>query len=144
MSDFPHEYKISARAAATGDVLVSAEGLHDIVTGPPAQFGGTGTQWSPEDFITAAVADCYILSFRAVARGSRFDWTELECETVGYLDKVDGVLRFTRFDVKARLTVPEGTDADKAHRLLEKSEKVCLITNSLTGESHLETEVLFG
>lgn len=144
MSDFPHEYKVSASSGATGGVTVSAPGLPDIASGPPPQFGGSGDVWSPEDFITAAVADCFILSFKAVARGSRFDWTHLDCHVSGFLDKVEGVLRFTRFDVKAVLTVPEGTDTGKAIKLLEKSDKACLITNSLTSESHLEAEVRFG
>ena len=144
MSNFPHEYKVSASSGETGGVTVSAPGLPDIASGPPAQFGGSGDVWSPEDFITAAVADCFVLSFKAVARGSRFDWTYLDCHVSGFLDKVDGVLRFTRFDVKAVLTVPEGTDPEKAIKLLEKSEKACLVTNSLTSESHLEAEVQFG
>ncbi|MDH3399386.1 MAG: OsmC family protein [Chromatiales bacterium] len=144
MGDFPHEYKVSASSGQNGGVTVSAPGLPDIASGPPAQFGGSGDVWSPEDFITAAVADCFVLSFKAVARGSRFDWTFLDCHVSGFLDKVDGALRFTRFDVKAVLTVPEGTDPAKAIKLLEKSEKACLITNSLTSESHLEAEVQFG
>ncbi|TPW14754.1 MAG: hypothetical protein FD129_1021, partial [bacterium] len=37
--------------------------------------------------------------------------------------------------------VPAGTDVEKANRLLEKSEQVCLITRSLKAESHLEAEI---
>lgn len=143
MSEFPHEYNVSASAAPDGDVIISGPGLPDIPSGPPPQFGGSGGLWSPEDFITAAVADCFVLSFRAVARGSRFDWSSLECHVKGILDKVEGVTRFTRFEVKALLTVAEGTDPEKAIRLLEKSDKVCLITNSLTSESLLEAQVSF-
>jgi organic hydroperoxide reductase OsmC/OhrA len=143
MSEFPHEYKVSASAGPGGDVIVSALGLPDIPSGPPPQFGGAGGLWSPEDFIAAAVADCFILSFRAVARGSRFDWSRLECHVNGILDRVEGVTRFTRFETSVVLTVPEGTDPEKAIRLLEKSDKVCLITNSLTSESVLEAQVLF-
>jgi organic hydroperoxide reductase OsmC/OhrA len=143
MSEFPHQYKISAAAQAVGDVVVSGPGLPDISSGPPPQFGGSGGVWSPEDLITAAVADCFILSFRAVARGSRFEWSSLECHADGILDRVEGVTRFTRFDLKAVLTVPQGTDVDKAMKLLEKSEKVCLVTNSMTSETSLEAEVTF-
>jgi uncharacterized OsmC-like protein len=61
----------------------------------------------------------------------------------GILERVEGVTRFTRFETRAVLTVPEGSDPDKAIRLLEKSDKVCLVTNSLTSESLFEAEVLF-
>ena len=143
MSEFPHEYLVSASAAPEGDVIVSGSGLPDIPSGPPPQFGGKPGLWSPEDFITAAVADCFILSFRAVARGSRFEWSNLECHVKGILERVEGVTRFTRFETRAVVTVPEGSDPDKAIRLLEKSDKVCLVTNSLTSESLFEAEVLF-
>jgi uncharacterized OsmC-like protein len=58
------------------------------------------------------------------------------------LDRVDRVTRFTSFTVSATLTVPAGTDIDKARRLLEKSEAACLITNSLSAETHLEADVI--
>ena len=61
---------------------------------------------------------------------------------MGVLDRVDRETKFTEFTVKATLAVPEGTDMDKAQRLLEKSEAACLITNSLSAECHLETEII--
>lgn len=36
----------------------------------------------------------------------------------------------------------EGTDIDKAQRLMEKAEAACLVTNSLSAEAHLEAEVV--
>jgi len=40
------------------------------------------------------------------------------------------------------LHVPAGTDEHKAERLVEKSESVCLVTNSLTGEKYLTTQIV--
>jgi hypothetical protein len=57
------------------------------------------------------------------------------------LDRVDGVTRFTRFIVRARLTLPAGGDAEKARRLLEKAEQSCLITSSLLAERELECRI---
>jgi uncharacterized OsmC-like protein len=59
----------------------------------------------------------------------------------GELDKVERVTRFTGFAVRAKLTVPADTNPAKAERLLEKAEKVCLVTNSLIAETHLEATV---
>jgi uncharacterized OsmC-like protein len=44
--------------------------------------------------------------------------------------------------VTAKLTVPAGTSADKAQRLMEKSEAACLVTRSLLAETHLDAEVV--
>ncbi len=144
MQDLPHHYAVSASAATTSHITLSSDGLADLETAGPAEFGGPGDVWSPETLLVGAVADCLILSFRAIARASRFDWQSLTCDAEGVLDKVDRVTQFTRFDLKAVLTVPEGADRDKARRLLEKAERSCLITNSMRAESHLQAEVRFG
>jgi organic hydroperoxide reductase OsmC/OhrA len=123
MSQFPHDYRIAASATAVGDVTVGAEHIPPLTTAAPAAFGGPGDKWSPEDLLVAAVADCFILSFRAIARASRLEWTELRCEATGTLDRPDKVTRFTHMEVSAALTVPAGTDLDKAEKLLHRPRK---------------------
>ena len=141
MHDFPHRYAVSATAESATNVRLASEGVTAIESAPPVEFGGPGGHWSPESLLVAAVADCFVLSFRAIARPSRLDWSSLDCNVVGVLDRVDGVTRFTEFRVTAHLTVPAGIDEAKAQRLLEKAERVCLITNSLIADSHLTTEI---
>jgi uncharacterized OsmC-like protein len=70
------------------------------------------------------------------------EWTSIDSSAVGVLDRVDRVTKFTEFTVTATLAVPEGTDMDNAQRLLEKAEAACLITNSLSAECHLVTEII--
>lgn len=142
MQDLPHRYNVTANAEAEGNIALKAEHLPQLVSAPPAQFGGPGDQWSPEELLVASVADCFILTFRAVARASKLDWSNLEATAEGVLERVERVTRFTSFTVSTTLTVPAGTDIDKARRLLEKAEAGCLITNSLSAEFHLETNIM--
>lgn len=142
MQELPHHYHVSATAETEGNVALKAEDLPQLVSAPPAEFGGPGDQWSPEHLLVAAVVDCFILTFRAIARASKLEWSDLRASAEGTLDRVDRTTRFTGFTVKASLTIPAGTDADKARRLLEKSEGACLITNSLSAETHLEIEII--
>ncbi|NQV87040.1 MAG: OsmC family protein [Woeseiaceae bacterium] len=141
MQDLPHQYRVSANAKAADNVVLSSAGVPDLASAAPAEFGGPGDQWSPESLLVAAVADCFVLSFRAIARASRFDWEALTCAVDGKLDRVDRETRFTGFEVSATLTIPLGGDEDKAQRLLEKAEQACLITNSLKAGTHLKTNV---
>ena len=141
MQDLPHQYRVSADAENSGNVVLSGNGVADILSAPPAEFGGPGDQWSPESLLVAAVADCFILSFRAIARASRLDWDALACSVDGTLDTIDRVTLFTGFKVSATLNLPVGGNEDKARRLLEKAEHVCLITNSLKAKSHLDVTV---
>jgi peroxiredoxin-like protein len=142
MHPFPHHYLVRASARPDGTVPLSVEGLTVIESAPPTEFGGPGTQWAPEHLLTAAVADCFILTFRAIAAASRLQWSRLEASTRGTLERTEGRMRFTRFDTHARLEVAAGVDEALAKRLLEKAESSCLISNSLSAERHLEAEVV--
>jgi len=141
MQGFPHHYRVRGAATPDGDVTLQADGLPEIASQPPAEFGGPGDRWSPETLLTAAVADCFILGFRAIAQASKLEFTRLDCEAEGVLDRVERAMKFTALTVRARLTVPAGTDTARAGKLLEKAEASCLITNSLDAEIHLETEI---
>lgn len=87
------------------------------------------------------MADCYVLTFRAIARASKLPWQSLRCEVEGTLDRVDRVTRFTEFRVRASLRVPAGTDEERAERLLVRAEQGCLVTNSLKADSHLSVAI---
>jgi organic hydroperoxide reductase OsmC/OhrA len=141
MQAYPHHY--NARASSTpGDLVrVESTGLDAIGTAPPAEFGGPGDKWSPETLLAAAIADCYILTFQAISRASKLDWISLECDVEAILDRVENVTRFTHFNIKAGLKVPAGSDESKARHIMEKSETVCLVTNSLTGTKSLEISI---
>jgi organic hydroperoxide reductase OsmC/OhrA len=141
MQDFPHRYTATALAKTVGDVTLESPRLAAIASAGPAEFGGPGNRWSPETLLVAAHADCFVLGFRAVAQASKLAWLSLRCEVEGTLDRVERVTQFTAFSVRASLTVPAGTDVDRARSLLEKAEKVCLIANSLKAQAKLEATV---
>ena len=142
MKDLPHQYHVSAHAETEGTIALKTDNLPLLISAPPAEFGGPGDEWSPEHLLVASVADCFVLTFRAVARASKLEWSNIESSAVGVLDRVGRLTQFTSFTVSAILTVSTGTDVDKAQRVLEKSEAACLITNSLTAKAHLETQII--
>ena len=141
MQAFPHHYTVNASGTAEGDVQLTADRVTSLRSASPAEFDGPGDRWSPETFLTGAVADCFVLTFRAVARASKLPWTSLHCEATGTLDRIDRVTQFTAFDVRAHLVVPEGTDPEQARRVLEKSEHNCLISSSLKSAVRLVSDV---
>ena len=144
MQAFPHRYTVEASGCAEGDVMLAGERLPSLGSAPPAEFDGPGNRWSPETLLVAAVADCFVLTFRSVARMSKLPWVSLTCDVVGTLDRVERRLQFTEFHVRARLRVPPGTSEEQAHRALARTEQNCLVANSLKAASHLEAEVEIG
>jgi organic hydroperoxide reductase OsmC/OhrA len=142
MTPYPHHYTVTTLAGGTGDVPLSAVGLPPLSTAPPAEFGGPGDAWSPETLFVGAVADCFVLTFRAVARAAGYSWQQLECKVEGTLDRSEGVTRFTHYRTDATLTVAPGDDHAKAEALLERAERACLIANSLNGTRELRATVV--
>jgi organic hydroperoxide reductase OsmC/OhrA len=141
MQAFPHHYSVVATAETQGDVAIQGEQLPAIASAPPTEFGGPGDKWSPETLLVAAVADCFVLTFRGIAGLSRVPWLSLECRVTGTVDRVDRVTQFTALEVRARLRLPAGAKPDQAQRLLTKAEETCLVTNSLKVRPHLEAFV---
>ena len=141
MHDLPHRYKAAAAAKDGSNVEVSSPGLVAMETAGPAEFGGPGDLWSPETLLVGAVANCFILSFRAIARAARLEWHAVSCDVEGVLDRVDRKLQFVAFKQRVLLEVPAAVDPDKAQKLLEKAENSCLISNSLTATRELQAEV---
>lgn len=142
MHPYPHVYRVSAAGAASGAVTVSSPQLPELQTAPPPEFDGPGGVWSPETLLCAAVADCFILTFRGVSRAARFEWLKLDCRVEGTLERAEGGSQFTGFVTVATLTVAEGTDPAKARALLERAEHSCLVSNSLRGARRLEVEIV--
>jgi peroxiredoxin-like protein len=142
MKPFPHSYDVRVEARSETEATISANGLTSLASAPPAEFGGPGNLWSPETLLVGAVADCFILTFKAIAAAARFNWTEIHCDGSGVLDRADGSVRFTRMLLHVRLTVPAGTDKQRAQVLLKKAEKGCLIGNSLRFSPEMRHEVL--
>ena len=141
MQDFPHHYRTTAAARHDSHVELTSPGLEALESAGPPEFGGPGDLWSPETLLSAAIADCFILSFRAIARASDFEWISLRCDVDAVLEKIEKVTQFTEIRETVVLEVPAGSDEAKAMRLLERAERICLITNSMTGTTHLDATV---
>ena len=141
MQAFPHRYSVSADSGLAGEIALLGEGLPVLSAVPPPEFDGPGGHWSPETLLVAAVASCYVLTFRAVAAVGRMSWLALRCEVLGTVDRVNRVTQFTEFHLSVRLKVPEGTDEEQARQLLARAKHACLITHSLKAGSVLDAEV---
>lgn len=144
MQALPHVYTVAASGGTAGVVSVSAQGLPALATQAPPQFGGPEGLWSPETLLAAAVADCYILSFRAVARASQLAWRKLEVSVDAVLDRVEGVTRFTHFRIKPVLCIDDEAGDALAQTVLAKAKRACLVSNSMMATSELDPTILAG
>ncbi len=143
MQGLPHQYSVTVQGTAADYLISQAEGLPEITVAPPAQFDGPGDQWSPEELLMAAVANCLVLSFRAISKASKLEWLAISCESSGTLDRVERKTQFTQVVSRVRLVIADGQSIEAAEKLLHKAEETCFVSNSLSCDSQLECEVVF-
>jgi len=108
----------------------------------PPEFGGEPGVWTPEHFLLAAVASCFIETFKAVARASKLEFQGIEVGVDGLLEKEAGGLRFTKITIRPSIIIYDDAAQELALRVLSKSERNCLVVRSLSSTIELESKIL--
>lgn len=144
MKPLPHHYAVRLVGGPAGYAKLSLAGAPDLRSAPPADFDGPGDAWGPEQLLLGAVQTCFLFTLRAVAQASKVPFTALELSAEGIVDRKDGALRFTEIVLRPRITLAPGADRDRALRVLERSEKSCLVSASLATPVRLEPEIVGG
>lgn len=142
MKPLPHQYQAHLLGGPSGYADVSADGLPTLRMAPPADYDGPGDAWSPEHLLLASVQACLLFTLRAVARLSKVEFTALDVNAEGTVDRDDGVTRFTEIVLHARMTVAPGVERERAQRAVEKAEHACLISASLGTPIRLHAEII--
>lgn len=139
----PFEYDVNLRWMAGRKGEISSPALQDKIeiATPPEFPGGIPNVWSPEHLFTASVLSCYMTTFMAIAENSKLNFKEFNCSAKGYLEKVDGKFMISRIELIPDLKILIEEDRAKAEKILEKSEKACLISNSITSKVDLNTNI---
>jgi peroxiredoxin-like protein len=141
MKPLPHTYRTRLTGGLSGYAELSAPGVPNLQTAPPADFDGPGDAWSPELFLVAAVETCFLFTLRSVARLSKIDIISVDVTAEGTVNRQDGVTCFTGIMLRPSVVVAAGTDHDKTRRALEKAEKACLVSASLKTPISLEAQI---
>ena len=112
------------------------------VATPPEFPGGMPNIWSPEHLFTAAVSSCLMTTFLAIAEFSKLEFVSFKCNSKGILEKVDGKFVISEVLLFPEVVITDETKRDRTERILEKSEKACLISNSITSKITMETKII--
>ena len=108
----------------------------------PPEFKGHEGSWTPEHLFVGAVNTCFMTTFLAIAENSKLDFVSFKAAADGKLEKIEGQgFQMTELTLRPKLVIANARDAERASRILEKSEKHCLISNSIKTTVHLEPEI---
>lgn len=139
-----HYYEVEVNWESGQKGTISSPVLKDTVevATPPEFANGIEGVWSPEHLFVSAVSSCFMTTFLAIAENSKLDFKSLKIKSAGKLEKVDGKFMMSEVMLKPVLTIPAETDPEKAERILHKSDRACLISNSVRSNIILEPEVI--
>lgn len=113
--------------------------------------GGAGDVPCSGDLLMAALAACQEVTLRMVASAMGVELETLEVEVSGRSD-LRGTLAMSR-DVpvgvteircSTRVRVKEGTNPERARRLLENAERYCVVLNTLRSGVPVESDFQLG
>ena len=107
-----------------------------------AEVGGLPSRWTPEQLLLCALAGCFTTTFHEVARGARFDYTDLEVEVEGSVRRNRNTgCNFSEILLRPRLTVPSEEQREVGLGLLRRAKAVCMISRAITVPQTLEPTV---
>lgn len=138
-----HSYNVSLqwKEGRIGE-MISPELPTKIEVATPPEFDkGVAGIWSPEHLYTASVLSCFMTTFLAIAEYSKLEFSDFNCSAEGILEKVDGKFLMTEITLHPEVTITDENKIGRAKRVFEKTEKACLITNSIKTTVHLDTKV---
>jgi len=108
----------------------------------PPEFGGEPGLWTPEHFLLAAVASCFIETVKGIARASKLEFQGIEVGVDGVIEKDGGGLRFTSITIHPILILRDDAARELAARVLTKTERNCLVVRSLSSAVTVEPKIL--
>ncbi|NCT18994.1 MAG: osmotically inducible protein OsmC [Flavobacteriaceae bacterium CG2_30_34_30] len=139
-----HQYEVNLQWVQDRKGIIQSPVLPlkiEVAT-PPDFPKGMPDIWSPEHLFVAAVNSCLMTTFLAIAENSKLDFIRFESNAVGNVEQVDGKFKVTEIILKPVVTIPSSMNADRAERIVQKSEANCLISNSITTKISLETKII--
>lgn len=141
MSKLPIDYEVQVHKGAVTLFELAAAHRPTLLVGPPPEFGGTDTSWSPEHLLVAAAATCFGATYFALAERARLPIGRYDCRARGTLGKgADGVAFLgIRLDVSVEVVVG---DVERARALIATAKRQCFVASSLRCPVEVEARVV--
>ena len=139
-----HDYllHIEGTGPKTGIMTADEDGLPALHVASPPEFGGPEAVWSPEHLFVAAVSSCLMTTFRTIADLSKLEVISYSDDPIGHLIRDEsGLYRIESVTLRPQVTIADAEKVDRAIRLLEKAERACLVSRSVSAEIRMEPTV---
>lgn len=127
----PLQYQINVVRRGPIEAAVEAGPRSVIIGGPPPEFGGDASRWSPEHLLVASAALCFWNTLEWFARRRSVPIVGFECRAEGDVAKTGTGLAFTGIRLDVVATTADG-QAAPLRELIDVAKESCLVARSLT------------
>ncbi len=128
---FPHQYQTTLVRTFASRARLEAPPRSAIAGGPPPEFDGDATSWSPEHLLLSSVSLCLLTTFEAFAVRDRIDLLAWEARAHGTVERTARGLAFTKIVIEVDMEVG---DSERARKTLADAQRHCLVSNALRVE----------
>jgi len=120
-------------AAYSRDHIVSCGEKPVILGSSDPAFRGDPKRWNPEELLVASLSACHKLWYLHLCSAAGITVREYRDDASGsMLEEPGGGGRFTRVQLRPRVTVDATDDVDLATRLHHEAHSKCFIANSVS------------
>ncbi|TFF86711.1 OsmC family peroxiredoxin [Candidatus Thorarchaeota archaeon] len=114
---------------------VSLSESNMVAVCPPPMVGDHPGATTPHGLFLASVGGCVNLIFEIALEKGHIELLDLESEIIGdyETDEDTGRSQFTAITIKTKITVPEGSNEKRIHKLFDTAKDNCPIGNCLVG-----------
>ncbi len=127
-----------------GDMgIVSSQSIKQsihVTTAP--EFGGEEGEWSPEYLFLSSLTSCFMSTYMVFVKKLKFEISHFECTATGQAEVVDGKYKFTYVHLYPKILIACESEMEQAQLALEKTQKYCLISNSMNAVIIYHPEVM--
>jgi len=141
-----YTYRVSAWWTSGRTGLAKCESSPNTIHfSEAAELGGLQGRWTPEQLLLCALAGSFTTTFHEVARGAKFEFTDLEVEIEGSVRRTRGNgCNFSEILIRPRLTVASDDQCETGLAMLRKTKSLCMISRAITVPQTLEPAVETG
>jgi len=141
-----YTYRVSAWWTSGRTGLAKCESSPNTIHfSEAAELGGLQGRWTPEQLLLCALAGCFTTTFHDVARGAKFEYTDLEVEIEGCVRRSRAAgCAFSEILIRPRPTVNSEDQTEAGLNLLRRTKAMCLISRAITVPQTLEPAVEIG
>ena len=136
-----YQVKVNWKENRVGKLSSQVLGEKLTIATPPEFPNGQPNIWSPEHYFIAAINGCLMTTFLAVAENFKLNFIDFESDAEGKLEMIDRKFKITEVVLKPVITITYKADTELAMKVIEKSEKACLISNSVNSKIKMDITI---